>query len=375
MGFCSLKIKLAIIIVCAFILELGAQGSTFALELNGGRIWKHKEDLYYDTPAVSGGFQLTYQRKLKTEQDYWRRVWGDPSVGFAALYMSFGDKEVLGHAIGVLTYASFDIFRTNTSRVQITNGFGIARLNRLFNEVNNTDNNAIGSRLNNVTKFGLRYNRKFSKFNLIIGTDFTHFSNGGSQSPNSGINVITGVIGLEKPLNGLKPGQKEPNLLHEQMDTIAQRRFGFNFNYHVGFFEDDVPNGPKYLIQAISSSIYRQFSPRYRLHVGLEFEHNESNYFFARNTFQDEATSRRLSRQFIFIVANEFFLVNYSFRFQTGFYTNYPSNFENGPFYFKFISQYHFDIPNTHFRPSIGVMMKSHWAKAENIALVLGFDF
>jgi len=311
-------------------------------------------------------------RPLKAS-GFWAQTWNDPTVGLAALYMSFGDDQVLGHAIAVLPLAEFNLFTRKKTSLRLTNGFGLARLSKTFNEVNNPTNNAIGSHFNNVSKLGLAIHHDFGQVGFFLGGDFTHFSNGGSQSPNSGINVITGVIGFKRNFNTKQEKQKAE--YESVLDSVSFKKSGFNLNWHYGFYEDDVPNGPKYPIQAISGAWYRQFSPRYRILFGLEYEHNSANYHFAKNTFQSESDARRQAKQVILLVANEFYLVNYSFRFQTGFYTNHPSNFGNGAFYFKLISQYHFDLTQLPFGLSVGVMMKSHWAKAENIGLVFGIDF
>ena len=367
-----LKFHCTTFIFFIFLMFGTSQSKQLEVNVMVGKIWKHKSSLLYKTPLVSSAIQISYFRPLR-KKGYWDQVWNVPKVGISFMYLSFGDRQVLGNAYAIFPEIKFNLVSKNKFNLGLNSGFGIARLSVVYNEVSNPINNAIGSHINNISKIGLWLEKRAHSYTYKIGGDFIHFSNGGTQSPNSGINVVTGTIGLIKHFGLEKQSTDQDNSRHLLPEF---KTHGFNINYHYGLTEDDVPNGPKYPIHALSLSYFKSFSPRYRLHLGAEYEYNSANYQFAINIFTHQKEAKRQARQIILILANEFFIVNYSFRLQTGFYTNYPTNFRKGAFYFKLISQYHFKLPKSFpfNKFSIGVMMKSHWAKAENLGLVLGID-
>ena len=349
-----------------------AQSAEFMLDVFGGKVWKHKKALLYDTPYLSSGFQLGIYRSLNSDP-YWKNKWNQPKVGLAYSFLSFGDKNVLGFAHSVFPNAHFNVLNMGKTQLQISVGFGISFLNKTFAYQINETNNAIGSKINNITKIGFGVKHSFQHYAFRIGADFTHYSNGGTTSPNSGINVITSSLSISR-----KFGKKQ-NTKPELENIILNKPFkrnGFNMQYHIGMTEDDVLNGPKYLVHAISFSYARRFSPAYRLLAGIEYEYNYGKFYFELNAFNDRQTASRRAKQWIYIIAQEFQIVNFNLRTQVGIYSNKPVRNNNDPFYFKLISQYRFPLERMPLIESlsIGVAMKSHYAKAEYIALVMNIN-
>jgi hypothetical protein len=355
-------------------INANAQSSEIMFDVFGGKVWKHKKALLYDTPDISSGFQLGIYRSLKSDP-YWTRKWNNPKIGLAYSFLSFGDKDVLGYAHSVFPNAYFNVLDKGNTQIQVSVGIGISFLNKTYENGTNETNNAIGSKINNISKIGFGLKQNFDTYAFRIGADFTHYSNGGTTSPNSGINVITTSFSISRKLGKLNTSKPE-----FKADTIQEHTFkrnGFNVQYHIGMTEDDVLNGPKYLVHALSLSYAHRFSPAYRLLAGIEYEYNYGKFHFELNAFQDRQTASTRAKQWIYIIAQEFQVVNFNLRTQVGIYSNKPVSNNNDPFYFKLISQYSFPLKSMPVVDSIslGVAMKSHYAKAEYIALVFNVNF
>ena len=350
-----------------------SQGNEVIFDVFAGKVWKHKEALLYETPAVSSGFQIGVYRDLKSTS-FWKNKWNHPKLGLAYSFLSFGDKEVLGFAHSVFPNAYFNVFNRERIKVQVSAGFGISYLTRTYQNQINETNNAIGSSINNISKIGIGLRHQFNQISIRAGVDFTHYSNGGTKSPNSGINVVTGSFSMIKSF-----GVQEKKTLIEPSDDGVNnfKRHGFNLQYHIGITEDDVLNGPKYLIHAVSAAYRFKFSRAYSLLAGLEYEYNYAKFHFELNAFQDRETASRRAKQWVYIIAQEFQLVDFSLRTQIGIYSNQPVDNNNDPFYFKLIPQYNIRVNNLPYVQSIGlgVALKSHYAKAEFLGLSMNINF
>ena len=349
-----------------------SQNTEIMFDLFGGKVWKHKKALLYDTPSLTSGFQLGIYRELKAK-DYWSNKWNHPKVGIAYSFLSFGDKEVLGFAHSIFPNAYFTVLNKDKLKLQISAGFGISYLNRTFQVQQNETNNAIGSHINNISKIGFSFMVPSNSFSLRAGVDFTHYSNGGTTSPNSGINVVTANAGMIIPFHKANIENEEST---EGFDSKKESKHGINFQYHIGITEDDVLNGPKYLVHASSLAYSYSFSPAYRLYAGIEHEYNFAKFHFELNAFQSREEASRRAQKLIFIVAQEFQLVNFSLRTQIGIYTKYPYDDNRNPFYFKLIPQYQIPLNKLPLVDSvtIGLALKSHYAKAEYLALSFGLN-
>ena len=367
--------KILLFVSFVFILH-GLEAQSYALEASalGGQIWKHKEGLTYQVPSFSSGIDISFfaispnDKKWGTKKNY-------PDIGASLLYVDYGDASVLGRAIGIIPGARFSLWNIKDLSLSLHLGFGVAYIGKRYDFLTNPSNNAIGSHVNNLSRlkidFSLYKNRPLS---LFLGGSFTHISNGGTQSPNSGINLISYHIGLRKGL-GKKNNLHSKTYTAPSIDSCKIRKLGLSLQYQYGITENDVIGGPKYPIHVIGVTSFYRISKIYRIHVGLEYEYNSANYLFTLHTFQDQKTASLNAKQLFAVVANEFLLGNYALRIQAGFYTDYPSN-RGESFYIKWNSQYAFPLPKSYplDKVILGITMKSHYAKAEYIALTMGIE-
>lgn len=334
------------------------------------KVIKHSSALLFDVPGRSHEVRLTYTYQT-TGKNRWERYWRKPRIAINAVFVDFGDSDILGNAVGLLPEMHFTLKKWNTLRLNLQFGTGIARLNRPFDAITNPINNAIGSNLNNISslKFGLEY-RWNKQWITTLSTGLVHFSNGLSSSPNKGINIYGVSIGGLYTIGKDKPEEELSDPTFEDEPTHF-RRWIFDAQFHYGFTEYTVPGGPKFSVNAYSIGLGYRYSEFMTLSVGGEYEFNDATYtFFKRNFYtEDEALER--ARSTIVYIENELRYGCVFNRFRLGFYLPYPID-NTRDFYTKMTTGLYLPTIAETTRPYIGVVLKTHMATADYLGIVFG---
>ena len=168
------------------------------------------------------------------------RIYGGAYQGFGLSATTFGDKKQLGDPISFYVFQGARIARFNPClSLNYEWNFGLSAGWKPYDNDYNSYNGAVGSRMNAYINAGIYLNWAFSRyFDLIIGGDFTHFSNGNTKFPNAGVNTTGAKIGLvynfnrtEEELTKIPKGNfvdPEGNVLGQHKGiiyyTVGQRR-------------------------------------------------------------------------------------------------------------------------------------------------------
>ena len=122
--------------------------------------------------------------------------------GIGVARFDFRNAQETGSPIALYLFQGGDLWRPwPTLSLRYEWNFGLAMGWKYHNEQNPT-NLVIGSKLNAYLNFGLHFNWALSPLlDLTAGASLTHFSNGNTQYPNSGLNTAEGRIGLAYNFN------------------------------------------------------------------------------------------------------------------------------------------------------------------------------
>lgn len=126
------------------------------------------------------------------------RIYGGAYQGLGLAYYTFGDRKQLGDPITVYIFQGARIARL-APRISLNYewNFGLSAGWKPYDNIYNSYNGAVGSRLNAYINAGLYLNWTLSRyFDLTAGANLTHFSNGNTKFPNAGINTTGLNIGL-----------------------------------------------------------------------------------------------------------------------------------------------------------------------------------
>ena len=365
-------------IMVLFLSLLGANVSTaqsgVSIVYAPSKVIKHRENLRFDVPRRTNEFRLAYTFQTDGSVE-WQRYWKSPRIAINALWVDFGDPQVLGHAIALLPELHFTLRDFGDLRLNMQFGTGIAYLNKPFNEVTNPLNNAIGSNLNNTSslKFGFDYDWT-PQWSTSISGGLVHFSNGLSSSPNSGINIYGLSLGTVYRFAAPVKEPTDPLIETRSAEEPAYRKWIGDIQYHYGFTEHTTPGGPKFGVQAISIGAGYRYSKYMTILAGGEYEYNDATYTYFSENFYTEAESRKRAQKTIAYIENEFRFGPVFNRFRLGFYLGWPA-VNNQNTYIKMVTGINLPKIANVAQPYIGVVLKTHTAVADYLAVMGGVRF
>ncbi|ADV42330.1 acyloxyacyl hydrolase [Bacteroides helcogenes] len=130
----------------------------------------------------------------------------DAYQGIGLGYFNFGNRQELGSPVALYLFQGGNIAKFSP-RLSLNYewNFGISAGWKPYDEYTNPENKVVGSNVNAYLNANIYLNWVLSpKFDLMIGATGSHFSNGNTQYPNSGLNTVDCKIGLAYNFNRIK---------------------------------------------------------------------------------------------------------------------------------------------------------------------------
>ena len=246
---------------------------TNALEVSflHGNVIPHTKDLYH-LQGHPDGLMLSFIKQTHGK-DEWHSAYRFPDYGVYLEYQNF-NNDFLGkvYAAGVL----YNFYFFNRSlELKVAQGVGYAT--NPYDKIENSKNKAFGSTLMANTIFGLFYKKEhlIDKLGLQAGFLFTHFSNGRTKSPNSGINSFLVNVGVNYDFS---------KNTTRTIDTAAVKKdysepLKYNFVLRSGYNESAVIGSGQYPFYHASFFVDKRFNRKSALQLGTEL--------FLTNSFKD----------------------------------------------------------------------------------------
>ena len=124
--------------------------------------------------------------------------------GIGLSFNSFFNKAEMGTPVALYVFQGAPIARL-TERLSLNYewNFGAAFGWKKYDPQNNPYNVVVGSRINAYLNLGIFLNWQFTQaWHLTVGADLTHYSNGNTNYPNSGVNTVGMRIGMVRSFGG-----------------------------------------------------------------------------------------------------------------------------------------------------------------------------
>lgn len=156
---------------------------------------------------------------------YWGKIYPHAIQGIGVGYNTFFNSKEIGNPLAVYAFQTSRIMSI-TPRLSFDYewNFGASFGWKKYDEETNPMNNVVGSKINAYINFGLLLNWQIdARTNLRAGVGVTHYSNGNTGYPNSGVNTIGGSFGLIRYF-----GSKEKLELHNKAYTSCRNRKAFD---------------------------------------------------------------------------------------------------------------------------------------------------
>ena len=244
--------KLYILLFSAITLVSFAQKNkstnSFDVTYLTGNILPHTPDLR-NLLGHPEGVMLSFSKQTHGSKE-WHSTYGFPDYGGYFLYQNF-DNAILGKSYAVGMHYNF-YFLNRHLQFKLAQGF--AYVDTPYDKVENSKNKALGTSIVDNTNMALSFKKEnlFGKFGVQAGLLFTHYSNGRTKSPNSGINSYLINVGVNYDVDGAIKNVKDTT--YQKIDYREPIRYnivlraGVNESpvigsgqhpfYHIGFYAD-----------------------------------------------------------------------------------------------------------------------------------------
>jgi hypothetical protein len=209
----------------------------------------------------------------------WQRIYNGPYYGFGLSYGDFYNAKEIGKPASVYGILGIPIFRWAGFSSYSEFQFGMASNWRFYNPETNPKNIAVGGSLTIHLDLALKMYYAINKhLEIGSGISFIHFSNGGFERPNRGVNIYSPTLDLryrfrESPnYKNIPKANKEPKY-HKLMIMLG---YG---DYQLVEHELDTNY---FAFGGLSLLYLNQLSNAFQLGLGSDI-----NYWWGLNANQD----------------------------------------------------------------------------------------
>ena len=212
------------------------------------------------------------------------RLYPHAYQGIGVSYHYLDNQRELGSPVSVYAFQGSRIARlSRTLSLDYEWNFGASFGWKKHDAFTNAYNGAVGSKINAYINLGFLLNWQLApRWNLTAGLDLTHFSNGNTHYPNSGVNLIGARIGVVRTFG---PAAEEAS--RETVELPVRERFQPHFTYDLIIYGATrkramLNEGSPYMIPGSFGLVGLNFHPMYnfnryfRAGVSLDAQYDES---------------------------------------------------------------------------------------------------
>jgi len=356
--------------------------------LYGRMIESHPE---YASRGSAYFLEYSYSRET-FGNSYWHKALNYPEIGFSFLYGNAGEKNILGESLSLATSLTFTYKKWKNVEFSGKYLLGFSYHTKTFNRIENPINKIISTRITDITYASLLLSVNISeRWKTWGGVTVIHCSNAHYKIPNGSSNYFLLQVGIKYRTNQLKNIQKSENIF------LSEHKWHFATNISLGIHEFGLAttptNGAKYPIYLFSTYFLKRYSNVKAFHLGLFFAYYTSFYDYMR--FKN-LSNTNLAFKKSFVVAPflgyEVLLGKFSWVFKVGVKIYDPffkelndiQDTKRGINVFlkeiictRFGVQYYFSniSQNFHYKPYIGILVKTNSIQADFLELTTGFVF
>ena len=280
-------------------------------------------------------------------------------AGLSFLYINYANPAVVGSSYSLIGFAEPFLVRKNRFLLSARMGVGLTYLDHIYDETDNPLNLFFSTHFAFITHIDLNAYYKLNKqISLMAYAKYNHISNGGTKSPNYGMNFPTFGIGLNYTQGDFCfPEFEKQQFTPDWFYTI------YSFGTIKTIEKDDTNPEESEFIFGFYGVVGRTVSKLNGFSAGLEY-------------VNDGAAKEKIERQnlgvdhqqFSFLIGHHLLFGRFDFSQYWGTYIYAPYKVRN--FYQRYSLSYRF---TKHLL--IGATLKVHGDWADNFNLLLGYSF
>lgn len=330
-----------------------------------GFILEHRSTIGNLVHGYVPGIELDFVKPTRGNKK-WHHENNFPDIGLSFNYIDFANPKQLGYCYALSPFLEIPLNkRERASRVIMRVCWGVSYLTKNFNIENNPKNIAIGSHWN--TYFQLKWFWHLNvteRFRIEPGFSFAHASNGRSQVPNLGLNVMALNLGLTYKLTN----NTKEKLAIEDSSSLWPSKHEILVWDAVGFNEHEPPTGPKYFANTFGANYYYNVRNTHKWGAGIDVSYDTQNAYHLE-TSGNPANSWTDLVQLGTKVCYAYNVGRVSFPIEMGYYAVSKPK-EDGPIFHRIGIRYFCKNGLM-----VNFTMKSHWAVASHFDYGFGYRF
>ncbi|RKD92822.1 acyloxyacyl hydrolase [Mangrovibacterium diazotrophicum] len=220
--------------------------------------------------TLSYGVQTTGRKE-------WQHVLNFPYYGVSFYNANFFNSRELGYPTALYGFIGLPIKRGPRSSFGYELGFGLTYNWQPYDEYNNPFNIAIGSHRTVYGGGNLYYSYDLTpRWELKGGVEFSHFSNGATKQPNSGLNLFSPFVELKYSFHD------RPELVRV-MPPAYQKHSEIAVQYGIGKMQEeyrskeseDIFALESFMMMNVSVAWLRQTTWKHKFGIGTDLTYNE----------------------------------------------------------------------------------------------------
>jgi hypothetical protein len=332
-------------------------------KIHSAFIIPHHNELWQLTDGFFPSYEVSLVRQT-IGKNYYTYLRKHPRIGITYRYSDFGGSPYLGTSHSLMPFISLQVLRERNFLLDFRVALGVGYLTKTYHHTENFRNIAISTHYNASVYFQLQ-----AKWQLSTVTDFTtglsmlHLSNGTLKIPNYGLNIPGVFAGFYFKLN-------RERINYQQPDTLIFKKGHRNFRIFAGMAQKEVIDHweEKFLVYTAEIAFTQYYSNTNRYLIGIDVTCDNSN-IKALESQDGSKSDLALLTKVGLVAGHEWVFSNFTMTFSIGHYL-YNKNQSDKLIYNKIGLSYYF-TKNIY----SGLILKSHYAKADFLSAGVGLNF
>lgn len=224
-------------------------------------------------------FEVSVQRQTFGAET-WHQLLNYPAVGVTVIYSGVGGMPEIGSIFGAYPYMSFNFLKSRKNMLNARLGVGVGYATKKWDARDNPKNTFLGSHFNALFSINFEYSRVLSeRWRLSAYTGITHLSNGGSRSPNNGINPWQ--FGLSGRYFIKQPKERLPLEIidNEQYKSWKKKNISwyFGFLYSLKDIDEYMGYGKHWSVYNLQLNVMKRVSQMSKVGIGIDIVYDETD--------------------------------------------------------------------------------------------------
>jgi len=214
-------------------------------------------------------------------RESWAAIFNYANYGVGFWAGNVGPSDIFGEPMALYAFINLPIYRTKNIEIMAGPAFGLSFNLEPFDPQTNPQNDLTGAKMAAFFTPSLSAAFKIANdFDLKVGLDYTHMSNGGVKQPNTGFDMYGWQVGLRWHLNRKKHFNEVnyASMFPEKREKNKNKSSSINISQAIGADQklEDQGTDIRYTVATTTIEYQYKFNEIHGISTGLNLFYDES---------------------------------------------------------------------------------------------------